>query len=261
MAAVVPDEPWIPLSGTDPDGADGWFDHTWPGRTWTVGSFIVRVIDAEPPIPVDNEVSRAEWLGERLSCPGPVVTEGRWLAADVVGATAANRPEAQPEPDLVPAAIGEGLRTIHDLDPDSCPFTRSWAETTAELAAMIKAGRVRSAALREPYSRYEPERLMELIAEGEPDGHDLVVTHGGATLSNLLLAPDAPVTFIGVHRLGVADRHVDLAVITNQLQAAFGPESLYGFYEAYGRDPDLVRLDHYLLIDAVAAAVDQVVVR
>lgn len=256
MSALLADQPWEPFSGWSSEGEQGWSDHTWPGRTWSVGSHLVRHVARGGPAVVAAEIARLDWLRPRLTCPEPVLADDRWLVIERPEAAPGHRPETQPEPDRVPSALGQSLRRLHDLDVESCPFDRSWSDLVDELSGAVDTGRVRTEYLPEPYRRYEPGRLLELINEGRPSEEEPVVVHGSPMLSNLFLSNGDPDSMIGVHRLGVADRHVDLAVITRQLQSAFGPEAAFGFYEGYGRDPDLLRLDHYVLIDAMRAAID-----
>ncbi len=116
------------------------------------------------------------------------------------------------------------------------------------MAAEIRAGigALDPTILPDPYRRYEAERLLEIWLEGRPGVEDLVLCHGRPDLDNLLVDP-APVGWVGVGRLRLADRHADLAVVQYSLHRRFGPDSVFAFYEAYGTEPDLVRLDHYLL--------------
>lgn len=260
MSALLADNPWVPFSGSTTDGGQGWVDHTWPGRTWSVGSHLVRYAVPDRTAVIAAELARLAWLrtqfGGRPECPEPVIAADGWLVIERPEAAPGHQPEAQSEPDGVPSALGQTLRRLHDLDTEPCPFARSWTDLVDELSGAVDAGRLRTERLPEPYRRYELGRLLELINEGRPSEEEPVVAHGSPILSNLFLARGEPASMIGVHRLGLADRHVDLAVITRQLQAAFGPEAAFGFYEGYGRDPDLVRLDHYVLIDAMRAAID-----
>ncbi|MCP3988781.1 MAG: hypothetical protein GY724_06895, partial [Actinomycetia bacterium] len=127
----------------------------------------------------------------------------------------------------------------------------------------IEAGRLDPARLPSPYDRYQPQRLLELVELGRPGDDQLVVGHGSSCLSNLFVSTAdsgsdrkaAPVGVAGLHRLGVADRHHDLAVLHRQLSDVYGPEAVISFYEGYGFTPDLVALDHYILIDVLASAV------
>jgi aminoglycoside phosphotransferase len=57
-------------------------------------------------------------------------------------------------------------------------------------------------------------------------------------------------TFSGFDRIDVmmaADRHFDLAVLHRSVHDLLGPEAVFRLYDAYGLEPDLIRLDHYIL--------------
>ena len=41
--------------------------------------------------------------------------------------------------------------------------------------------------------------------------------------------------------------HFDLAIVQRSLHYDLGPAAVFGSYEGYGADPDLVRLDHFVL--------------
>jgi aminoglycoside phosphotransferase len=85
---------------------------------------------------------------------------------------------------------------------------------------------------------------------------DLVVCHGDACLPNFLVDPGSfEVTgMIDVHRLGVADRHLDLALATRSmtdtsLNPAYGAGAAETMLAAYGVQADPWRLDFYRLLD------------
>jgi aminoglycoside phosphotransferase len=59
----------------------------------------------------------------------------------------------------------------------------------------------------------------------------------------------------GFGSLIVADRHLDLAIAHLSVGAVLGQEAVFGFYDAYGRDPDLIRLDRAVLVAHVLGAV------
>jgi aminoglycoside phosphotransferase len=59
---------------------------------------------------------------------------------------------------------------------------------------------------------------------------------------------------IDVHRLGVADRHLDLALVTRSisdttLNPAYGSAAAEAVLAAYGRPADPWRIDFYRLLD------------
>lgn len=205
------------------------------------------------------EAERQRWLAARLPQPELVVADGPWLMTVGPG-HGAHQPERQPVPDDVPALIGESLRRIHDLDVASCPFATDWDSRMAAIDRAVGDDRVDGGALPPPYDRYEPSRLVELIEETRPSsqpGDGGVVGHGTPVVPNLVLDRGRLAGWTGLNRLGVADRHADLAVAHRSIQSLLGADAVFGFYEGYGTDPDLVALDHYMLIDVVLAAVDE----
>ncbi|MFZ2014334.1 MAG: phosphotransferase, partial [Nocardioides sp.] len=85
---------------------------------------------------------------------------------------------------------------------------------------------------------------------------DLVVCHGDACLPNFLADPETlEITgMVDVGRLGVADRHLDLALAVRsissaELNPAYGPAAAETMLAAYGRAADPWRLDFYRLLD------------
>lgn len=98
------------------------------------------------------------------------------------------------------------------------------------------------------------------MARAEPPGRpgarpDLVVGHGRPLVGHVLVDAAGPSGLLGLDRLAVVERHHDLAVAHRHIQTLFGGEAVFGFYEGYGRDPDLIRLDRAVLVDVLDAAV------
>ena len=265
------------VGGRADSGIDGWDrypahgpDLSWPGRLWRVGDHLVRLADQGCPdqqrATVEAEERRSRWLEARATNVARVeVVVDNWMVSTIPDGVPGHQPELHTEPDRLPMALGATLRRLHELDPVSCPFIRPWSQVVDQLREAIEAGRLDPARLRPPYDRYPPDRLVELLHLGRPATEDLVVTHGSPGLSNLFVSTtdthdttDGPIGVGGLHRLGIADRHSDLAVVHYQLSAAYGPEAVIGFYEGYGLTPNLVVLDHYLMIDVLTTALTPV---
>ncbi len=67
-----------------------------------------------------------------------------------------------------------------------------------------------------------------------------VCSVGRLSVDRMLLS-DGEVVDIGGGPFGLmADRHLDLAVLHHSLHLTLGADAVFGFYEAYGIDPDLV---------------------
>ena len=157
--------------------------------------------------------------------------------------------------------LGAFLRRLHAVDREGCPFER-WLAVTVPLARVnVDHGLVDE-------DDFDPEReddsaaalLEDLLARRpraeELEVGDLVVCHGDACLPNVLVDPATlEVTgIVDVGRLGVADRHLDLAlaarsVSDTSLNPAYGPAAAEAMLAAYGLPADPWRLDFYRLLD------------
>lgn len=239
----------------------------WPGLVWAVGD---RWVWAAPPGSgrAGAEADGLALLDAHLPCPEVVLHHGEWLVTTVPAGHPATEPERQPRPDDVPSAIGAALRRLHDLDPAavlSSPGHRDGPSGSSEsLAEAVTAGlgdgRIDPATLPDPYRRYGAADLAAMVRDGAERsaaaarraGDAEVVSHGDPVVGNWFLDGGEVAGVTGVHRAGLADRHLDLAVAYRSLTDHFGPEAVFGFVDAYGTDPDLVRLDHHLLVSLLA---------
>ncbi len=272
VARVVGAAPWEPYPGVDlspviaafgqrapvEDRPPEALDPAWPGSTWRVGDLWVRRSELHTGA-IEAEVDRLRWLSSQPSTSvmtqDVLVVEDGWLVSGDLPGHPAHEPDRQPVPEEVPGAVGDLLATLHRRPVESCPFLRTTTMILAEIERAVAESRLDAQRLPHPYSRYEPSRLVELLEAGRPAQDDLVVCHGSPSLHNLFVDGGRPSGLTGVHRLGVADRHLDLAVAHRSMQAIFGGEAVFGFYEGYGIDPDLVRLDYFVLVDVVTGAI------
>ena len=222
----------------------------WPGTVWLAGE---RQIRQGPSEVVTAAAQRMGWLQDVFPAARLEHADGSWLVVTASGHPA-HRPDLQPVPDDLPGLVGTALRQLHDLETQGCPFVADWEVQHAVIEAAVAADQVEVSGLPDPYNRYEPKRLLELLVEGRPDNADRVVCHGAPVLPNLWFDQGGLSATTGHHRLGLADPHFDLAIAHRSLQSWFGGEAVFGLYEGYGSDPDLVRLDHYVLMDVLLQA-------
>ncbi len=245
----------------------------WPGLVWAVGD---RWVWASPPGSgrAGAEADGLGLIGAQLPCPSVVLHHGEWLVTTVPDGEPATAPERQPKPDDVPSAIGAALRRLHDLDPSTVlgsPSRRTRGSGVGEsLEARIQSGlaggAIDPAALPDPYRRYGAVELAAMVRDGAERsvaaarraGDADVVNHGDPTVGNWFLSGGALAGTTGLHRAGPADRHLDLAIAYRSISDHFGPEAVFGFVDAYGTDPDLVRLDHHMLVSLLADQLDPV---
>jgi kanamycin kinase/aminoglycoside 3'-phosphotransferase-2 len=205
-----------------------------------------------------DEVDRLRWFAGRLPVPEvvDVVTDDQGLVVVVTRALPglpATSDEHRGDVEALIRALAVGLRRVHDLPLDGCPFPSSADHHLAIARERVATGRVDPTHLDAPFRRYTPERLLELVeasrgsAEADPD--DLVVVHGDFCLPNVLLDEGAVSGYLDLGRAGVGDRYLDLADVAGSLARNLSPEALGPFFDAYGLDlPDLLRIDFYVLL-------------
>lgn len=221
---------------------------------WFVGSAAIqRFASTEGPAGSAAVIGR---LGDADFPVGAVLgSHEEWLVTERVAGESAGRPDLHPDPDDLVVAVGHGLRLLHDLpietletDADWPLVDWGWEPVLARCRRRVEDGTLDAKELPHPYDRYQPSELLAMLAEGRPDKEDLVCCHGAAVVDRVMVESG---TFRGFDRLDsavVADRHLDLAVMHLSLQELLGPEAVFRFYDSYGADPDLVRLDHYVLV-------------
>jgi kanamycin kinase len=152
---------------------------------------------------------------------------GVLLVTSTIPARSAVDPLWIARPERAVRACGEGLRAFHDALPVAdCPFSWGVAERVAEAA-------VRGVTV--------PDGLRV-----PPPVDRAVVCHGDPCVPNTLLDDDgAPIAFVDLGALGVADRWADLAVGSMSIEWNYGPGLEHLYFEGYGVDPDPERIEYY----------------
>jgi aminoglycoside phosphotransferase len=103
------------------------------------------------------------------------------------------------------------------------------------------------------YQRRTADELLDHLRATRPaePAADLVVAHGDAVMPNLLIGPEVNVAgLVDLGRLGVSDRHRDLALVVRSLTQNVGPELGWRLFDGYGMAyPDPLRMEWYALVD------------
>jgi kanamycin kinase len=176
------------------------------------------------------EAAKLDWA--RAYTPVPEVLsygndgQGWWLVTGALDGESAVSERWSADPATAVRAIGVGLRRLHEALPvDDCPFDWSVDERL----------RLRGLTL------FEATELPAV-----PPIDRLVVCHGDACAPNTLLADDGRfLAHVDLGQLGVADRWADLAPAMLSLGWNFGSGWEELLLEAYGIEPDPVRIDFY----------------
>src|SRR5262249_11050874 len=130
--------------------------------------------------------------------------------------------------------IARVLASLHALPVLTCPFDETLQVRLDRARARVGAGEIDPGEFDERNAGVTPADLYARLEANVPQREALVVTHGDATLSNLILGPDGQVGFIDCSHAGRADRYVDLTLLAAEFAERFGAEARDTFVAAYG---------------------------
>jgi len=222
------------------------------GRTFEVsGCCFVKWTPRGSGIDLAAEVERLRWAGSYVAVPRVLAQGanggGSWIVtAPLPGDNAIDeRWQADPAPAV--AAIGAGLRTMHDTLPvDSCPFSWSAAHRVAD--ARARAADLDPGGWHPDHAHLTVAQALCRVAE-PPTVDRLVVCHGDACAPNTLLTDDGAWSgHVDLGDLGVGDRWADLAVATWSTVWNYGPGWEAPLLDAYGVEADPARTAYYRLL-------------
>jgi len=131
----------------------------------------------------------------------------------------------------------------------SCPFDRALARCIARARARLEAGLVDEGDFDEERIGRSAEDLFQEVLARCPASEDPVVAHGDACLPNLLADRGRFTGFVDCARVGVADRHQDLALASWSIRHNLGDHWVEPFLQRYGIAADPGRLGFYRLLD------------
>ncbi|MDV3125551.1 APH(3'') family aminoglycoside O-phosphotransferase [Mycobacterium sp. 21AC1] len=228
------------------------------------GSRYAKVVG---PVGVDAlaaERDRVSWAHHR-GIPAPAVLDwgatddgGAYLITSAVQGVPADR---LPESALRAAwpSILAAVRALHALPVGNCPYRRDLDTMLALARAVVAADAVNPDFLRDEDRAVPATELLHRVEREaglrrQQETGDAVVCHGDLCLPNILVdaAVEACTGFIDLGRLGVADRHADLALLsanTADTFPGFADEAAAALAAGYPRGLDDARVDFYLRLD------------
>lgn len=206
-----------------------------------------------PPGGIDlvGEVDRLRWAAVYVAVPRvlDLITDGEGsvlLTAGLPGENAVSD-RWKSDPARAVAAIGTGLRELHDAAPvAACPF--DWTQPTRLAVIRSGAGQLDPAQWHPEYRGLGAEWALSLL-DDPPEVDLAVVCHGDACAPNTLLRDDGTLSGrVDLGSLGVADRWADLAIATWSTNWNYGPGWETALLDAYGIEPNPRRTAYYRLL-------------
>lgn len=265
----LPDGGWAALDTGEPTG----WEQRWvkPGsQVWRIvtgdGPRWLKIADRAGHDDLAGERDRLTWMADQLvdvdDAPRIPAVVGSaadatatWLLTAEVPGVAAHEPLLRMGSiEGLIDGLGRGLRLLHDrLTVAECPFDRRQPVLLASMRRRLAAGQIEAGAGGSAYDRLTPADKVAYAERTRPEepSDDLVVAHGDFGLPNLLVDPPTGrlVGLVDLGRLGISDRHRDLAILVRSFIANFGPEHAWRLLDAYGGPVDPQRLDFHVLLD------------
>jgi len=224
-------------------------------RVWRSSRFVLKVGGRETSErPLQAETLRLRWLKGRVPVPEvvgyEVTPQAEYLAMSRLPGVPLHHPDALVHPQRVTELLARALRELHALPVRDCPFTATLTATLRQARERLEAGRVDEADFDEARRGRPAADVWRELLHTRPAREDLVVAHGDPCLPNLLLDGEYLSGFVDVGRLGLADRHADLALAFRDLGSTLGPQMANHFLDIYGRGlVDEGKLAYYALLD------------
>ena len=211
---------------------------------------------AERPHDLAPEQARLAWLRGRLPVPEPLhfADDGarQYLLMTEIPGVPSFDDHFRDQRARIVERLAEGLRLIHSVATEGCPFDH-------RLAVMVDTAHRRLIAGRVDEKDFDPLRQGRTAGEAfdrlwatRPKEEDLVFAHGDYCLPNILIDADTLAVngFVDLGLAGISDRYRDMALAARSITYNFGEKWVATFFAAYGLDAaDPARIEFYQLLD------------
>ncbi|MBV9865057.1 MAG: aminoglycoside 3'-phosphotransferase [Abitibacteriaceae bacterium] len=201
-----------------------------------------------------EEKLRLDWIGNRLPVPSVRFfgeDEAReYLLLSAVPGVDATDSSLQGQMEQVVGVLAAGLRQIHALPIQNCPFDQRLEHRLEAARTRLLNGEVDESEFEGENRSRDAAQLYNELLSTAPESEDLVFTHGDFCLPNIIIHRGAISGFIDWGSAGIADKYQDLALAVRSLRHNFGAAWGPVFLREYGLDkPDRFKIEFYTLLD------------
>ncbi|CAA9210959.1 MAG: aminoglycoside 3'-phosphotransferase [uncultured Acidimicrobiales bacterium] len=231
--------------------------NTLGGLTFEVGvrpdHCFVKWSPRSSGIDLGAEIARLEWAGRFTSVPRIVGhgsdDDASWMISEPLPGDNAVTTRWKADPATAVAAMGEGLRALHEALPvEGCPFDWSLESRLRWTRQAARLGLLDPSRWHEEHQGLGIDGALALLAE-PPDLDRVVVCHGDSCAPNTLIGEDGRwCGHVDLGTMGTADRWADLAVASWSTAWNYGPGWEVVLLDAYGIAPDAERTRYYRLL-------------
>ncbi|MGA9996253.1 MAG: APH(3') family aminoglycoside O-phosphotransferase [Pyrinomonadaceae bacterium] len=203
--------------------------------------------------PLKQEHLRLLWLRERLPVPQTLMfaeaeDSDYLLLSEVAGVDASDK-SCQANAAQVIEQLAAGLKMIHSVPVDRCPFDMTLSRKVELAREMMLRGLVDESDFDESRRGRTAQELYDELIECVPAEEELVFTHGDYCLPNIILRDLLLSGFVDWGQAGIADRYQDIALAARSVESNYGREWVSALFEACAITPDSAKLHFYTLLD------------
>jgi aminoglycoside phosphotransferase len=131
-------------------------------------------------------------------------------------------------------SMARGLARLHVIASTDCPFDETPRARLHRAKQAIDRNLIDPGQFDARNAGLTPSMLYKRLVAIIPACDDVVVVHGDATISNMLIDSSGELGFIDCGHAGRSDRYLDLALVEAELRTEFGRDAAECLIESYG---------------------------
>lgn len=214
----------------------------------------LKIAPLKLEISMQKEVELLKWLKGKLPVPEVLLficdTEYEYLLmSEVKGVYACDAAFGNDMPNMV-RLLAEGLRMIHSVDINGCPFDQTLESKLKEAEDRVHNSLIAEEDFEDMHLGKKAADLFQDLLIKKPSCEDIVFTHGDYCLPNIMIHNGDIGGFIDWGRGGISDRYQDLALAARSLAYNFDEKWVSLLFKEYGIDNiDYGKIGYYKLLD------------